>query len=189
MKIDTQKASTDHRRFIPLLIIGVGLIILGTAGVWLRSGSNNTPEYSVVPAAVSFTAPQLILNDLNSQKVDIADYRQDIVLINNWATWCPPCKAEMPTLLKYYNAHKDDGFTLIGIEAGDPKEDVESFVEQYKLTFPILLDPNTKSLILFHNDSLPSSYVIDHSGTVVLAWTGPISSAMLEKYVTPLLEK
>ena len=78
---------------------------------------------------------------------------------------------------------------LIGIEAGDSAEDVESFVDKYGINFPVLLDPNNKSLIAFHNDSLPSSYVVDHNGSVILAWTGPINRAMLEKYLTPLLEQ
>ena len=78
---------------------------------------------------------------------------------------------------------------LYGIEAGDPVDTVKSFVDQYNISFPILIDPNTESLVLFHNDSLPSSYVIDHSGNVVLAWTGPVNMDMLEKYVTPLLEQ
>jgi peroxiredoxin len=78
---------------------------------------------------------------------------------------------------------------LFGIEAGDSKKDVASFVDENRISFPILIDPNTKSLIAFHNDSLPSSYVIDHEGNVILAWTGPISRDMLEKYVTPLLEQ
>jgi thiol-disulfide isomerase/thioredoxin len=121
--------------------------------------------------------------------ISISEYNQKIVMINNWATWCPPCKAEMPVLLKYYKEHRDQGFLLVGIEAGDPTKEVEKFVKDYDLTFPILLDPNNKSLIAFHNDNLPSSYVIDSKGTVILAWTGPISKAMLEKYITPLLEQ
>jgi peroxiredoxin len=95
----------------------------------------------------------------------------------------------MPTLSKYFKAHKQQGFMLFGINAGDPKNDVTKFADEYQLKFPILLDPNTKALMLFRNDSLPSSYVIDHAGNVILAWTGPINLEMLEKYVTPLLEQ
>ncbi|MFZ2096691.1 MAG: TlpA disulfide reductase family protein [Anaerolineales bacterium] len=141
------------------------------------------------PSSVNFPAPDLTLNDLDGRKVNLSDYRQNIVLINNWATWCPPCRAEMPTLVKYFNEHADQGFTLIGIEAGDPMENVKSFVDRYGISFPVLLDPNNKSLIAFQNDSLPSSYVIDQDGNVILAWTGPINRDMLEKYLTPLLEQ
>ena len=62
-------------------------------------------------------------------------------------------------------------------------------MEEYNITFPILLDPNNKSLIVFNNENLPSSYVIDRKGNVVLAWTGPISKDTLEKYITPLIEQ
>jgi cytochrome c biogenesis protein CcmG/thiol:disulfide interchange protein DsbE len=168
--------------------MGVGLIILGFVAFSVLTAGNSPSDNSVVPSVVNFPAPELILNDLNSKQINIADYRQQIVLINNWATWCPPCKTEMPTLLKYYKDHSKQGFILIGIEAGDSSENVSKFVTEYGLIYPILLDQNYKSLTAFHNDSLPSSYVIDHNGIVVLAWTGPINRAMLEKYLTPLLE-
>jgi cytochrome c biogenesis protein CcmG/thiol:disulfide interchange protein DsbE len=176
-------------QFIPLVLIGSGLIILGILLIRVLTTTTPGVQYSVVPSAVNFPAPNLVLNDLNGNKVNIADYHQQIVMINNWATWCPPCKAEMPILVKYYKAHSDQGFMLFGIEAGDPKKDIVGFVDEYGIPFPILIDPNTESLIAFHNDSLPSSYVIDRNGNVILAWTGPISQDMLEKYVTPLLEQ
>ncbi len=174
---------------LPLLLIGLGLIAMGIVVASVLSSQKASDEYTVVPTRVNFPAPDLTLNNLAGEKITLSDYRQDIVLVNNWATWCPPCKAEMPTLLKYFRDHSDQGFMLIGIEAGDPKKDVADFVSEYKLTFPVLLDPNNKSLIAFHNDNLPSSYVIDRDGNVILAWTGPISSSMLEKYITPLLEQ
>jgi len=185
----TKKQRLNLGQIIPLALIGVGLIVIGLVALNLLTPRNTNDDYTVVPSVVNFPAPELILNDLNGKKVNLSDYRQYIVLINNWATWCPPCKSEMPTLQKYYQEHAKQGFMLIGIDAGDAIEDVASFVGEYKLTFPILLDPNEKSLIAFHNDSLPSSYVIDHGGNVVLAWTGPISHAMLENYLTPLLEQ
>lgn len=177
------------RQTIPLALIGIGLIILGLVAARVISGDNISGDYTVTPSEVNFPAPVISLNDLNGNKVFISDFENQVVLINNWATWCPPCKAEMPTLAKYYEEHRDQGFVLLGIEAGDPKDEVKKFSEDYGITFPILLDPNKKSLIAFNNDNLPSSYVIDQKGNVVLAWTGPINKAMLEKYVTPLLEQ
>jgi cytochrome c biogenesis protein CcmG/thiol:disulfide interchange protein DsbE len=190
MGYPSQKQKTNLRQLIPLVLIGVGLILIGLVVTgFLSKGGNSSTEYSVVPSEVNFPAPDLTLNDLSGQPVNLTDYRHLILLVNNWATWCPPCKSEMPTLQKYFQEHQQQGFMLIGIEAGDSAEDVSSFIDNYKLTFPVLLDPNEKSLAAFRNDSLPSSYVIDHAGTVVMAWTGPISHAMLEQYLTPLLEK
>jgi peroxiredoxin len=181
------KARRKHSKTLPLVLVGVGVVIIGMVAVNLLPKGTSPSEYSVVPARVNFTAPELILYDISGNQVNLADYHNDIVLVNNWATWCPPCKSEMPTLSKYYQTHSQDGFMLIAIEAGESSQEVRSFAEEYKLTFPVLLDPDNQSLAAFHNSSLPSSYVINHHGDVVLAWTGPISLDMLEKYVTPLL--
>jgi cytochrome c biogenesis protein CcmG/thiol:disulfide interchange protein DsbE len=189
MELQTRQHKVNLSQIIPLVLVGVGLIVIGLVATNVLISGGLSDDNSVVPSVVNFPAPDITLNDLNGKKVSISDYRQQIVLINNWATWCPPCKAEMPTLLKYFKAHSNQGFMLIGIEAGDPLDDVASFVDDYGLTFPILLDPNNKSLVAFHNDNLPSSYVIDNNGNVVLAWTGPINGPMLEKYLTPLLEQ
>jgi peroxiredoxin len=189
MNTHNRKTGRNFSHFIPLALIGIGLIVLGLVAAKLISADGLPSDYSVIPSEVNYPAPELTLNSLKGERVTISDFRDHILLINNWATWCPPCKAEMPTLSRYYKDHSKQGFMLLGIEAGDPKDDVEKFAEEYKLSFPVLLDPNTKSLTLFHNDNLPSSYVIDRNGNVVLAWTGPINREMLEKYVTPLLEQ
>jgi len=198
-----EKNSTYHRRKIitnntwPLYLVGVGLVLIGVLSATMignyksaeSSPATSSDVYSVTPAEVNYPAPELALNDLNGILVSLADHRGSVVLVNNWATWCPPCKAEMPALQSYYTRHAADGFVLLAIEAGDPLPEVKEFVESYQLTFPILLDANNLALRVFRNDSLPSSYVIDREGIVRLAWTGSISLEMLEKYVTPLLEE
>ncbi len=189
MPEQTGNTRKNIAHYIPHVLIGMGLIIIGFVVLSLISRSNNSNTYSVTPAEVRFPAPLLTLADLQGEEVSLSDYRQQILLVNNWAVWCAPCKEEMPILDKYFIEHRDQGFMLIGIEAGDPMDQVASFVKDYGLTFKILLDPNNKAMVAFENDNLPSSYVIDRKGMVVLAWTGPISHAMLEKYVTPLLEQ
>ena len=182
---------------MPLILTGVGLLLIGvvSAAVILNAQKANSAsdptseEYSVTPVEVSYPAPELTLNDLEGNPVSLSDHLGSVVLVNNWATWCPPCKAEMPTLQTYYTWHEVQGFTLLAIEAGDPLPDVAAFVESYQLTFPILLDPNNLALRAFQNDGLPNSYVIDRQGIVRLAWTGPISLEMLERYVTPIVEE
>jgi thiol-disulfide isomerase/thioredoxin len=129
------------------------------------------------------------LADLSSRTVSLDDYRNSIVLVNNWATWCPPCKAEMPTLQKYYEDHAEQGFVVIAIESGESMNEVSTFVQKNSLTFPVWIDIKGLALEKFNNWDLPSSYVIDRNGKVRLTWTGPISMEMLEKYVTPLLEQ
>ena len=185
-----KKVRRRSQKPYPVLPMAAGLLLIGFALVIMtspKSGSDAGSPSSVVPVAVNFAAPELSLENLNGQTESLADYGDNVVLVNNWATWCPPCKAEMPTLVAYYNEHKSEGFTIIAIEAGDPVDDVAPFVQSYNLQFPVWLDPNGASLRAFGNGSLPNSYVIDRSGTVRYAWTGEINKAMLEKYVTPLL--
>jgi peroxiredoxin len=174
----------------PILPMAAGLLLIGFALVLIASPkSQSNPDFlsSVVPVAVDFAAPELSLKNIAGQTESLADYRDRVVLVNNWATWCPPCKAEMPTLAAYYNEHQSQGFTIIAIAAGDPLDAVAPFVKSYELKFPVWLDPDGSSLRAFGNGTLPNSYVIDRSGTVRYAWTGEINRAMLEKYVTPLL--
>jgi cytochrome c biogenesis protein CcmG/thiol:disulfide interchange protein DsbE len=179
-----------------LMAMGLGLILIGIALFLFWPASKNdaaaqsaSGEQSVAPAAVNFPAPQLSLKSVDGKNESLADYRQKVLLVNNWATWCPPCKAEMPTLEAYYETYAADGFMIVAIEAGEPQDTVSQFVQSYGLKFRVWLDPDNASLSAFRNQNLPNSYVIDRTGTVRYTWTGEISRAMLEKYVTPLLSQ
>ena len=174
-------------------LTGAGLLILGIVSFLFLAQSPDTSaeasanERSVTPMEVSFPAPELSLENLEGDTQSLADFKGNVVLVNNWATWCPPCKAEIPTLEAYYKAHTTDGFVIIGVEAGEPQNDVLKFVQDNGMTYPVWIDLNGAALDAFNNENLPSSYVIDRKGTVRLAWVGEISSEMLEKYITPLL--
>jgi peroxiredoxin len=167
----------------------LGLFLIGFALLALvkPKTENNVADTGVVPFGVEYAAPELSLQNINGTTESLVDYREDVVLVNNWATWCPPCKAEMPTLVAFYNAHQSDGLMIIAIEAGEAKDEVQRFVEQYQMPFAVWLDPQGKAVNAFKNQGLPSSYVIDRSGVVRLMWTGEINRETLEKYVTPLL--
>lgn len=183
------------RRILVLAGLGGALIALGALALayllWSEVGASSVPGgyESSVPLAVDYPAPKLGLVDLDGEDVSLADYAGQVVLVNNWAYWCPPCRAELPILEDYYQDHREKKFAIIGIESGSPAQTVQYYVDQYELTFPIWLDPRIKAVAAFGNRSLPNSYVIDADGQVRLAWTGPISREMLEQYVTPLLEQ
>jgi cytochrome c biogenesis protein CcmG/thiol:disulfide interchange protein DsbE len=187
-----KKVRRRSQKPTPILPMAAGLLLIGFAFVIVlsaKSQSDAKSSSSLEPVAVNFAAPELSLENLAGRTEALEDYRGSVVLVNNWATWCPPCKAEMPTLAAYYNEHRSEGFTIIAIEAGDPVDVVSPFVQSYNLKFPVWLDPNGASLRAFGNGTLPSSYVIDRSGTVRYAWTGEINREMLEKYLAPLLKE
>ncbi|HIE57048.1 MAG TPA: TlpA family protein disulfide reductase [Anaerolineales bacterium] len=199
-----QKSKSKKKQSpLPLILIGIGLIVV--AGIFMvfngskppaASASNANGNESALsssdPAASSNSqefppAPELTLTDLDGNQVSLSDYRGHWLLVNNWATWCPPCRAEMPELNEYYMAHKDSGFVLIGISAGDPANDVKSFVLAYDLQFPIWLDPYQDSVRAFRRTSLPNSFIIDPDGYIRMSWSGGVTLEALEKNVTPLI--
>lgn len=187
------RQAQNNRQVLVLALVGAGLLLLGAAAAILlpkpKEYTANTDEPSAIPVAVDYEAPELTLHDLDGNEVSLSDYRGKVVLVNLWATWCPPCRAEMPTLEGYYRDHHKENFIILAIEAGgDPHDQIVVFAKHFDLSFPVLEDPQGTSLAAFRTQSLPSSFVIDPEGRVKLAWVGAISRAMLEKYVTPMLE-
>lgn len=176
-----------------LVVLGAGLILLGLAVfiAWPREPAvaGSTPvSGGTIPVSVNYDAPELTLTDLSGEEHSLEEYRGRVVLVNLWATWCPPCKAEMPTLLAYYEDHAAQGFVTVAINDGDPKPAVNEFVREYGLTFPVWLDPAyIATEKAFKTLNLPSSFVIDREGTIRLRWVGEIDRATLEAHVTPLI--
>jgi cytochrome c biogenesis protein CcmG, thiol:disulfide interchange protein DsbE len=197
MKHQTKRTSKRRHqpRTLGMFFMGAGLFVLGLLALFLLirdslSAATAAPSREGnAPVAVSFTAPELNLTDLDGTPVALSDYRGQVVLLNNWATWCPPCKAEMPVLQKYFEDKHSQGFALIAVEAGDGVEQVRQFAASYGLTFEVWPDLEQVSLRAFRNMALPNSYVIDRQGVVRLVWNGAVSYDMLDRYVTPLLEE
>jgi thiol-disulfide isomerase/thioredoxin len=176
------------RQTLPFLLLGLGLLLIVASVFYIYRDTTLQSDFSTVPVQVNFSAPELTLTDIQSVEHSLADYRGKVVLVNLWATWCPPCKEEMPALEALYNKYVDDGFVIIAINDGDPTPDVLQFVKDYQLTFPVWLDPTyIATEQAFKTLNLPSSFVIDRSGTVRLMWVGGISKRMLDKYVPAII--
>lgn len=194
-RVTKKSKKKSNGQILGMALMGSGFLIVAGLLVFVIPMLNSKPEEfttedypSAIPVPVDFPAPEVNLTDINGQPVSLKDYRGQVVLVNNWAIWCPPCRAEMPVLQDYFRDHQKQNFTVIGIESGQESEDVQYHINLYKLTFPVWLDFQQASLRAFQNNSLPNSYVIDQDGQVRLAWTGAINRVMLEKHVTPLLE-
>ena len=184
-----QKLKSRKSVFLTLIAAGVFLVGAALFPLLLRGQENalNQAEFVLAPSILSKAAPTLTLTDVQGKPASLVDYRGKVILVNNWATWCPPCKGEMPELQAYYTKHSQAGFVVVAIESGEPAAEVAAFVKQYGLTFPVWLDPQGAALEAFKNWDLPSSYVVDQDGSMRMSWTGPLNLAALEKYVTPLL--
>jgi peroxiredoxin len=188
----TEKRNFSPIRFYAMLMIGGGLVALGIVLFLLLSASAPAlveDEFSTVPVEVDYAAPQLALEDMEGNRVSLRDHIGSVVLVNLWATWCPPCKEEMPALQSFYEKHRSEGFVLIGINQEETLEIVEPFVAEFGLTFPIWLDEDYLAEREFNTMSLPSSFLIDRSGRVRLMWVGGVSEIFLEKHVTKIIKE
>ena len=189
---DTTRKQNQKYKILALVLVGGGLLILGLVSLILLTSNYSTPSTASVgvsgPAVVDFPAPELQLHDIDGNPVSLSDYRGQVVLVNNWATWCPPCRQEMPILDTYFRDHRHQDFLIVAIDAGDPAEMVADFIDRYGLSFPVWVDPSSSALNSFRNNYLPSSYLIDQKGQVVMAWSGVVTYASLDQNITPLLK-
>ena len=182
---------------LSFLLLGVGLMLIG-AGFSIRLVKQDqrpaaqepaTSRNCVQPAPVSFQAPDLELETLDLQTIKLENYLGKTVLLNAWATWCPPCLAELPDLEAYFQSHRDDDFVLIGVNIGEGQKIVRDFIARNPLSFPIWLDPGEKTLRALNTISLPYSIVIDGEGEVQFAWSGATCLDNLESTITPMLRQ
>ena len=165
-----------------LIVMGLVLLLVFGFGMALLKANLNQLEGGV--------APDFTIKTYDGKTFKLSQYRGQVVLVNLWATWCPPCKAEMPALESFYRKHRDEGFVIVAINDGDPTPDVIQFVQDYGLSFPVWLDPQyIATEQAFKTLNLPSSFVIDRNGTIVLSWVGGINSKSLEQYVTPIIKE
>ena len=162
-----------------LIAVIIGLLFWGGLMLINQQHSSKSSE----------PAPDLEWSDIYGNAISLRDYRGKVVLVNNFAVWCPPCKAEMPELESYYLENKDKGFVILGIEAGQPRDVVLLFSQSMGLSFPIVLDPGMESLRAFRMNGLPNSILIDRQGMIRQAWVGAVDKTFLEKQVTPLLDE
>jgi len=111
-------------------------------------------------------APDFEVTTLDGEHVKLSDYRGERVMLNFWATWCPPCRAEMPDMQKVYEKENVTILAVNMIETESNEEDVADFVKSYELTFPILIDENSNIMMDYRIQAYPTSYLIDSSGRI-----------------------
>lgn len=193
MVMKKHKPRPRNEQSIALILIGVGMIAFGLMTYLLLAtrpneiASGSSSNLAVIPAQVNYPAPQLDLTSLKGEAVSLSDYAGQVVLVNLWATWCPPCREEMPVLNAFYQEYSHLGFTIVAISQEEPREVVEPFVDEFGLQFPVWLDETYLAERAFNTMNLPSSYVIDRDGQVRLSWVGKIDKSNLERYVPQII--
>ena len=167
-----------------VILITIGLLALIAAILLL---SNNSPTQILSPAQIGKPLGDFSLKDIGGRSVQLSDYAGKVVLINAWATWCPPCKAEMPDLNAYYQTYADTGFVILAINAGDTPSQAADFATQAGLSFPILLDPDVQVLDSLGVRSYPTSILVGADGVVKTIHMGMFTPETLEAEITPFL--
>jgi peroxiredoxin len=128
---------------------------------------------SIIRIDQKIKAQNFVLKDLDGGAVSLEDYRGKIVLLNFWATWCLPCRVEMPSMQKLYHEFKNQDFTILAIDIQEDLGSVKAFREQYKLNFPILLDSDGSVGEVYGVRAIPTTYLVDREGYILGFALGP----------------
>ena len=146
--------------------------------IWFLSISSTGLVYSAgvdeLMASIGITslpkgkiASDFTLKDLNGKVVSLSDYRGKIVFLNFWATWCPPCRKEMPSMEKLYQRFKDEDFVMLAVDLRERQSTVKDFARDYKLNFTILLDSTGKVSDIYGVRAIPTTYLVNRQGKLI----------------------
>lgn len=135
-------------------------------------------------------APPLVLKDLRGRTVRLSDYRGKVVLLNFWATWCPPCRAEVPDLVRWQREYKARGLRVLGVTyPPTDRAGVRRFVRRFRLNYPVLLGSRDTRTLFYGGETLPVTVMIDREGNVRELIEGILLPEEFEEKVKPLLRE
>lgn len=134
-------------------------------------------------------APEFSLTDLSGNKLDLARYRGKVVLLDFWATWCAPCRAEIPRLVDLQNRYRDRGLRIIGISLDDDAKPVGMFYKQFKIDYPVAIGDADLAERYGGILGLPVSFLIGCDGRIYVKHTGETDVSLMEQEIRPLLER
>jgi len=155
---------------IRLVVLGFFLALVVPAPV--RAGALFPPAPAVQPGSSDELAPDFGLPDLEGNSMTLSDQRGKVVLLTFWASWCPPCRQEMPSLNRLFLTLGGPDFTVLGVNIETRSAGARSFAESFELAFPILLDTENRVSELYGVFNIPQSYLIDKEGRILQRFLG-----------------
>jgi cytochrome c biogenesis protein CcmG/thiol:disulfide interchange protein DsbE len=159
---------------LPLIVRAAAVALLfaasGALGACGPSESN--------PIAIGKTAPQYATQLLNGDSVSLAGLKGKVVLLNVWATWCHPCRDEIPQLEALHQKHRSAGLEIVGvsIDAAGTEEGIRTFIRDFKMTYPVWFDPDERVTAQFLTVGVPETFLIDRAGVIRWRKIGPIAA-------------
>ena len=182
---ETQPAVAPVRSRLRIVLTAIGILALAFGVVWMQSS-----KYE--PLTVGKVAPGFELPDLEEHSVRLSDFRGKVVFLNFWATWCKPCREEMPSMQVLYKNFERDGFVVlaISIDRVTTKKDIPPFVKSLNLTFPVLVDSWGQTDKRYKLMGVPETYIIDQQGVLREKVIGPRDWTVLDnlQVITGLLK-
>ncbi|MCD6291139.1 MAG: TlpA family protein disulfide reductase [Anaerolineae bacterium] len=200
-----ESSRSSSPRTIALGIAGIAalLIIIAIIDLWFHHKSATIAAHAstqtvtiargaVVPGAgspaVGHPAPDFEVIYPDGRHERLSDLKGRPVIINFWATWCPPCRAEMPELVQTYEDHKADQLVILGVDMQDPPQMVAAFVSQMGVSFPILIDSSGQIARAYQVRNLPSSIFVNREGIITARWIGLLRPEVLQKHLETILQ-
>ena len=159
---------------------------VGTSSVQVTATSDSKQSSLDVLSekAIDFT-----LKDLDGKTVSLSDYKGKNVYLNFFATWCPPCRGEMPDIQKVFKKYKDQDFVVLAVDLGEDRDTVKSFIEKNKYSFKVLLDSDQTVGQQYSTNAIPVSIFINKKGNIVAKKVGAMTSGEMELNVKMLIDK
>ena len=176
------------RRRIPLLAL---LLVLAACAPRQETGGSAASPLTRVPVAERKAAPDLSGSSLDGGTVSLADYRGKVVVLNVWASWCGPCRAEAPELSKVQRELAAKGVQVLGVDTEARRESGRAFQREHGLVYPSLHDPGSRKLVRFPKGylprALPYTLFIDRDGKIAAKYLSRLTEAEVRAVVRPLL--
>ncbi len=167
-------------------LIAAGILVIAVFGMdWSAWFGPRIPAGAAPGITVGLQAPDFDAVDLDGGRVTLSDLSGKLVLLNFWATWCSPCRVEMPFLQARHEAYPAD-LAIVGVDFDEPQQMVFNFAEEFGLTFEIVLDPGGLIQDLYEIRGYPTSYFLDREGVIRVVHIGVMSEAQLDGYLREL---
>lgn len=171
---------------VPLFLAVAALVVSFKV---LQGDNASASTLSVAAHPVSGgPAPNFTAQTLDGKHVSLADFRGKTVLLNFWATWCPPCRSEMPDMEKVYRERLDKDVVILAIDVQEADVPIQGFIDRFSITFPILMDVSGDIAKLYGIQSLPSSFFIDKQGRVTSFNLGAMNESAIARRIDQALE-
>ena len=154
---------------------------LAQRGTILREGTGVFWDADRPPRAweeaprLGYLAPEIALVDLRGERISLRGLRGRPVLLNFWASWCPPCRAEIPALQEFYERYRGD-VAVVGVNWSESPEEVRTFLERFGVGYPNLLDRQGKAFVTYRLTGVPTTFFLDEQGLIRGVWFGPLGS-------------